>query len=114
MFLVEVWEAYKEVTAVLGLLVLMLAVWKRRPILGFLWVSAVGQVKVLRVAAREAVKAWATAWTASDGAWRKAATVILGPFMLTVVVAPVVIRQEMRLLATTCRGLRRFNDALRD
>ena len=110
MFLVEVWEAYKEVTAVLGLLVLMLAVWKRRPILGFLWVSAVVQVKVLSVAVREAVKAWA----ASEGAWRKAATVILGPFMLTIVVAPVVVRQEMRLLATTCRRLRRINDALRD
>ena len=109
-----VWETYKEVTAVLGLVAVVLAIWKRRPLLKFLWVCAVVQGKILKAAVQDAAAMWMAAWSSAEGVKNKAGVLVMGWYFIPLILGARIVRGEKKLLSATLTSIRGINAALRE
>ena len=95
------WEIYKEITAVLGIVALVVAVWKRRPLLRFAGIVLAAHWRAVKGIVRRVSDKWAN----SRGIKGKLGFLILTLFyILTLVVyVPKMIRLEIELLRKAMR-----------
>ena len=101
---VAAWEAYKEIAALLGVVALVVSVWKRRRIAIFVGAVVVGHWSMVVGIARVMWESWAEA-----GRWER---VWLVPLMVAylaigaVIRLPKILMWEKELLMTAVRGYR--------
>ena len=102
--IVAAWEAYKEIAAVLGVVALVMAVWKRRVIVRFAWAVLAGHWGMAQALVESLRKSGA-----EMGRIKK---VWLMPLVVSylvlkaMVVLPKIVRFEIEFLRTAIRGYR--------
>ena len=105
--LATAWEIYKEITAVLGIVALVVAVWKRRPLLRFAGVVLAAHWRAVKGIVRRV----SDKWTNSRGIKEKLGFLILALFYILalVVYLPKMIRLEKEVLSKAMRLYRVYD-----
>ena len=106
MIFATAWEVYKEITAVLGIVALVVAVWKRRPLLRFAEILLAAHWKAVKDIVRRVSDKWAN----SRGIKGKLSFLILTLFytLALVVYVPKLIKLKIELLRKAMRLYRGY------